>query len=161
MGKQHKYHLAVNWTGNKGSGTSDYKVYERSHVIKTDGKAEIQASSDPAFRGDDTKYNPEELLVAALSSCHLLSYLHQCAVAGVVVTAYTDNAIGIMEETPDGGGHFTNVTLNPVVTVKEQSMMEKAKELHHKASALCFIANSVNFPVYHRPVTKEEQPPSI
>ncbi|MBE7172869.1 MAG: OsmC family protein [Williamsia sp.] len=158
MGKQHNYHLTMNWTGNKGSGTSDYKAYERSHVIQTDGKAEIQASSDPAFRGDNTKYNPEELLVAALSSCHLLSYLHQCAVAGVVVTAYTDTATGTMKETPDGGGHFTEVTLNPVVTVKDPSMMERAKELHHKASLLCFIANSVNFPVHHRPVITAEQP---
>ena len=152
MGKHHMYQLTITWTGNKGSGTSDYKAYERSHVIKAKGKAEIQVSSDPAFRGDETKYNPEDLLVAALSSCHLLSYLHQCAVAGVVVTAYTDNAAGIMEETPDGGGHFTEVTLNPVVTVKESSMMEKAKELHLKASELCFIANSVNFPVHHRAV---------
>lgn len=111
----------------------------------------VEASSDPAFRGDSTKYNPEELLVASLSSCHMLSYLHLCTVAGVVVTAYTDNATGIMEQTPDGGGHFTEVTLNPVVVVSDESMVNKANELHHQANQLCFIANSCNFPVVHKP----------
>lgn len=111
----------------------------------------IMGSSDPAFRGDKTKYNPEELLVASLSSCHMLSYLHLCAVAGVIVTDYVDNASGIMVETPDGGGHFSEVTLNPIVTLTDQSMVDKANELHEQANRVCFIANSCNFPVYHKP----------
>ena len=149
MNGQHHYNLTLKWTGNKGTGTSDYRAYERSHTICVDGKTEISVSSDPAFRGDKTKYNPEEFLVAAISSCHMLSYLHLCAVAGVVVTDYVDHATGIMVETPNGSGHFTEVTLNPIVTVTEISMIEKANELHKKANELCFIANSVNFPVGH------------
>ena len=149
MNGQHHYNLTLKWTGNRGTGTSDYRAYDRSHTIILDNKVEISASSDPAFRGDKTKHNPEELLVAAISSCHMLSYLHLCAVAGVVVTNYVDHATGIMTETPNGGGHFTEVTLNPIVTVAENSMTEKANELHKKANELCFIANSVNFPVGH------------
>lgn len=152
MGKQHNYSVKVDWTGNRGTGTSDYRSYERSHDISMEGKAVIAASSDPAFRGDKTKYNPEEFLLSALSSCHLLSYLHVCVVNGVVVVEYQDNATGIMEETPDGGGHFTEVTLHPKVKVQDASMIDKAIELHHQASKLCFIANSVNFPVHHEPM---------
>ena len=152
MNGQHHYNLTVKWTGNTGTGTSNYRSFERSHTIIAGNKPAIFASSDPAFRGDKTKYNPEELFLASLSSCHMLWYLHLCAEAGVIVTDYVDNATGIMLETPDGGGHFTEVTLNPVVTVSEIAMTEKANELHTKANALCFIANSVNFPVYHKPV---------
>ena len=151
MNGQHNYNLTIKWTGNKGTGTSDYRSYDRSHSISVNNKTEILASSDPAFRGDKTRHNPEDLLVASLSSCHMLSYLHLCAVGGVVVTGYVDNATGIMTETPNGGGRFTEVTLNPVVTVTESSMTEKANELHKKANELCFIANSVNFPVKHNP----------
>ncbi len=151
MHRSHHYITNVQWTGNKGTGTSGYRDYERSYTLRIDGKADVQGSSDPAFRGDKTKHNPEEFLVAALSTCHMLSYLHVCTVAGVVVLDYTDQATGTMEETPDGGGHFTEVVLHPVVTVADQSMVEKANELHHKASQLCFIANSVNFPVKHEP----------
>ncbi len=154
MNKQHNYTINMKWTGNNGTGTSHYRAYERSHEISAENKVEIQGSSDPAFRGDRTKYNPEEFLVAALSSCHMLSYLHQCAVNGVVVTNYVDEATGIMQETDDGGGHFTEVTLRPEVTVADASMIEKAKALHHKASELCFIAASVNFSVHHAPVIK-------
>jgi organic hydroperoxide reductase OsmC/OhrA len=149
MEKSHSYNLTIIWTGNKGTGTSDYRAYDRNHTISADNKVELAGSSDPAFRGDKTKYNPEEFLVAALSTCHMLSYLHVCVMNGVVVTGYTDNATGTMAETPDGGGHFTEVMLNPVVTVTERSMITKANDLHHKAGELCFIANSVNFPVKH------------
>lgn len=147
----HQYSATVEWTGNTGSGTSHYRAYQRNHTIHVSGKAEILGSSDPAFRGDKTRHNPEDLFVASLSACHLLSYLHVCAVAGVVVMAYTDQASGTMEETPDGGGHFTEVQLHPVVSVQDASMLEKANELHHKAYQLCFIANSCNFPVRHFP----------
>lgn len=149
MTKNHLYNLTIKWTGNTGTGTKDYKSYERSHTISTLKKKDILASSDPAFRGDETRHNPENLLVASLSSCHMLWYLHLCAEAGVIVIDYIDNATGIMAETTNGGGHITEVTLNPIVTVLENKMIEKATELHAKANELCFIANSVNFPVHH------------
>lgn len=151
MRKQHHYSLRVKWMGNNGEGTVNYRAYSRSHIISVDNKPDLHGSSDPAFRGDKTKYNPEELLVAALSSCHMLSYLHLCAEAGVIVTNYNDNATGTMEETPNGGGKFTEVTLSPIVTVTNETMVTKANELHDKAHENCFIANSVNFPVMHKP----------
>lgn len=152
MNRAHTYQLTVTWTGNKGQDTHSYKSYERSHVITAAGKPEIPGSSDPAFLGDRSRYNPEELLVASLSSCHMLWYLHLCAEAGVVVTAYADAATGVMEETANGGGRFTEVILHPVVTVAEAAMIEKADQLHARANELCFIANSCNFPVRHRAV---------
>ena len=154
MNRQHNYTLTVKWTGNMGTGTSNYKAFERSHKIIVNNKVELLGSSDPAFRGDKTRHNPEELLVASLSSCHMLWYLHLCAETGVIVVDYVDNATGIMMETSNGGGHFTEVSLNPIVIVTEKSMVEMANELHKKANELCFIANSVNFPVYHNPTCK-------
>jgi organic hydroperoxide reductase OsmC/OhrA len=147
VGKVHRYSVTVRWTGNTGTGTSGYRDYERAHEISVEGKPMLAASSDPAFRGDGARWNPEELLVAALSSCHQLAYLHLCAVAGIVVVDYTDHAEGWMEETPDGGGHFTRVVLRPRVKVAEGSDVAKALQLHHEAHAKWFIARSVNFPV--------------
>ena len=149
MKTQHHYALTIHWTGNQGQGTRTYRGYARSHTIQSAGKPKIDASSDPAFRGDKSRYNPEELLVAALSSCHMLWYLHLSSEAGVVVTDYVDQATGTMVETADGGGHFTEVTLHPLVTLRDPSMLEKAKSLHQRANELCFIAGSVNFPVRH------------
>ncbi|GAA5098746.1 OsmC family protein [Chryseobacterium ginsengisoli] len=149
--KNHHYKTTIQWTGNKGTGTSNYRDYERSHTISVENKPTIEGSSDPAFRGDKTKYNPEEMFLSSLSSCHMLWYLHFCSEAGIIVTDYVDNATGIMTETANGSGHFSEVTLNPIVTVSEESMIEKAKELHHKAHEFCFIANSVNFPVKNIP----------
>jgi organic hydroperoxide reductase OsmC/OhrA len=154
MNKQHNYSLTVKWTGNTGTGTSNYKEFERSHSILVENKTEISGSSDPAFRGDKTKHNPEELLLAAVSSCHMLWYLHLCAEAGIIVTDYIDNATGIMMETSNGGGKFTEITLHPMITIADNSMTEKAQALHKKANELCFIANSLNFPVHHRPTVK-------
>jgi organic hydroperoxide reductase OsmC/OhrA len=154
MKGQHNYKLTVRWTGNTGTGTSNYKEFERSHSILVDNKVEILGSADPAFRGDKTKHNPEDLLVASVSSCHMLWYLHLCAVSGIIVTDYIDNATGVMMETANGGGKFTEVTLNPVVTVTDVLMMKKAIELHKKANELCFVANSLNFPVLHKPTCK-------
>jgi organic hydroperoxide reductase OsmC/OhrA len=154
MNGQHQYQLTIEWTGNTGTGTSNYRAYERSHEIIADNKPTILASSDPAFRGDKTRYNPEELLVASLSSCHMLWYLHLCSEAGVIVTDYKDNATGTMMETANGGGCFSEVMLNPLVTVTEISMIEKANALHVKANELCFIARSVNFKVSHNPTCK-------
>lgn len=154
MAEQHHYKATIKWTGNKGEGTANYRAYEREHIVSIDNKADILGSSDPAFRGDKTRHNPEDLLLSSLSACHMLWYLHLCSEAGIIVTDYRDNATGIMTETSNGSGHFTEVTLNPTVTVVNQSMIDKANELHKKANELCFIANSVNFPVKHRPTTK-------
>jgi organic hydroperoxide reductase OsmC/OhrA len=154
--KEHLYAVNVRWTGNTGSGTSAYRAYKREHEISAAGKPTILASSDPAFRGDASRYNPEELLVAALSSCHMLSYLHLCADAGVVVNGYTDDAMGAMAQTEDGGGHFTKVTLRPAVKLSAGADCELALRLHDKAHHLCFIANSVNFPVLCEPSVKAD-----
>ncbi|MGV3588418.1 MAG: OsmC family protein [Adhaeribacter sp.] len=154
MHGQHLYKATINWTGNKGEGTAGYKAYDRSHTISVENKQDISASSDPAFRGDKTRYNPEELLVSSLAACHMLWYLHLCAEAGIVVMDYVDTATGTMVETPDGGGHFTEVTLNPVITVTETWMIAKADALHQTANKRCFIASSVNFPIYHKPSYK-------
>ncbi|WP_461453189.1 OsmC family protein [Mucilaginibacter sp.] len=147
----HFYKATINWTGNLGKGTSQYKAYSRNHEISSEDKPTIYASSDPSFRGEGTRYNPEELFVASLSSCHMLWYLHLCSEAGVVVIDYIDNATGTMTETEDGSGHFTEVTLHPVVIVTEASMVDKANELHYEAHKFCFVANSCNFPVHHNP----------
>ena len=154
MSKQHFYNLTVRWTGNKRQGTKDYRSYERSHTVLIENKSEILCSSDPAFRGDKSKHNPEELFLASISGCHMLWYLHLCSEAGIIVLDYTDHATGIMQETEDGSGHFKEVTLNPIVIVSESSMIEKANELHYRANKLCFIANSCNFPIYHQPLCK-------
>lgn len=146
----HQYILTVEWTGNNGTGTDHYRSYERDHVVRVESKPDLHGSADPTFRGDRSKHNPEDLLLAALSACHMMSYLHVCAIHGVVVTAYRDEATGSMETFGDGSGRFTEVVLHPDVVVRDADMQAKANALHAKASALCFIANSVNFPVHHR-----------
>lgn len=148
---EHQYNVTVEWTGNKGHGTKEYKSYSRSHTIHIPNKPDITGSSDPAFGGDPAKHNPEDLFVSSLSACHMLWYLHLCATHGVIVVDYTDKATGIMKENKDGSGSFTEVILNPVVTVREPGMVEKAIDLHQRAKAMCFIANSVKCPVYHKP----------
>lgn len=147
----HNFAINIRWTGNVGTGTSDYKAYTRNHVIQMPDHPEILASSSPEFRGDKTRYNPEDLLVAALSSCHMLSYLHLCAVNQIVVEEYTDHATGVMIVEKGGSGHFTSVTLHPRVVISAASDEAKARELHHEAHRVCFIANSVNFPVENEP----------
>lgn len=156
MKKEHPYKTALTWTGNTGEGTKDYKSYNRNHIISVDHKSDILGSSDPAFRGDKTRHNPEDLLVSSLSACHMLSYLHLCAVNGVTVVEYSDNAEGIMQETADGGGHFTEVILRPAVVITDAAQIDKANELHKDAHRLCFIANSCNFPVRHIPTCKAQ-----
>ncbi len=147
MAKTHHYHTLLSWTGNTGQGTKSYTSYERSHTIQVKNKPEIPASSDPSFRGDAARYNPEELLVASLSSCHMLWYLHLCSEAGIIVEKYSDKAEGVMIEEANGSGRFTEVTLYPEVVISDAAKMELANELHEKAHAYCFIANSCNFPV--------------
>ncbi|MGN6192993.1 MAG: OsmC family protein [Rhodanobacteraceae bacterium] len=149
-GHQHRYHANVEWTGNRGTGTDGYRNYEREHVIRIEGKPEIAGSSDPMFRGDAAKHNPEDMLVAALSTCHMLAYLHVATLAGVVVTAYTDHAEGTMV-TEGNGGRFTEVVLRPVVTITGGSDAAKAEAAHEDAHHACFIAASVNFPVRCEP----------
>lgn len=144
--REHRYATTMRWTGNTGSGTSSYRAYRRDHVIEAEGKPSIPGSSDPQFRGDRTRWNPEELLVASLSACHQLWYLHLAAEAGVVVSAYVDRAEGVMAETADGGGRVTRVVLRPEVTLAAGDAA-LAQALHERAHALCFIACSVNFPV--------------
>ncbi len=156
MSKNHHYKTAIKWTGNKGSGTDNYRNYERSHLISIAGKLDISGSSDPAFLGDKAKHNPEDLFLSSLSACHMLWYLHLCSQSDVIVLDYVDNATGIMKENPNGAIQFTEVTLNPTVIVADEDMITTANELHHKANELCFIANSVNFPIKHVSIAKTE-----
>ena len=145
--KQHTYKVQIDWTGNDGDGTKTYKSYRRDHTIAAEGKPPIPGSSDPSFRGDPSRYNPEELLVASLSSCHMLWYLHLCAVNHLTVIEYRDAASGVMSENEDGSGEFVRVVLRPKVTIAAGDDRARALELHHEAHKLCFIARSVNFPV--------------
>jgi organic hydroperoxide reductase OsmC/OhrA len=152
MGNTHSFAVTTRWTGNLGSGTSGYRAYSRNHEIDGAGKgAPIAGSSDPAFRGDGARYNPEELLVASLSTCHMLWMLHLCADAGIVVLEYSDTASGEMRVHPDGAGEFVAVTLRPRMRLADAARTDDALVLHHRAHEMCFIARSVNFPVRHEP----------
>ncbi len=152
MEKEHSYLVSMTWTGNKGEGTKNYRAFDRDHILQVQGKADIAGSSDPSFRGSPDRYNPEELLVCSISSCHMLWYLHLCSVNNIVVTAYRDEARGTMIEDADGSGRFREVELNPAITLTDEAMIGKATQLHEEAHRFCFIANSVNFPIKHRPV---------
>lgn len=149
--KRHTYKARILWDGAADGPAQTYKGYSRDHTIKIDGKADLAGSSDPGFRGDASRHNPEDLLVASLSACHMLWYLHLCTVNGISVHVYEDDAAGTMEETPDGGGRFTNVTLKPRIVISPADKAQQATELHKQAHKNCFIANSVNFPVTHEP----------
>ena len=151
---EHRYALTVTWTGNSGEGTSTYRGYERAHVVAAEGPPELLGSADRTFHGDRARWNPEQLLVASLAQCHMLSYLHVCVQVGVVVTEYVDRATGSMRTEPDGSGRFTEVVLRPEVTVAHAGMVEAATAAHRRAHELCFIANSVAFPVRHVPVVR-------
>ncbi|WP_256005908.1 OsmC family protein [Pedobacter deserti] len=151
MEKKHQYQATVEWTGNLGSGTFNYTSYKRDHLIQAPGRPAIECSSDSAFRGDAKRYNPEELLLSSVSSCHMLWYLHLCAEAGIIVLEYRDEASGLMLENSDGSGAFKEIVLKPKVKVANADMLGKAEELHKKANEFCFIARSLNFPVRHEP----------
>ncbi|TNM40469.1 OsmC family peroxiredoxin [Nocardioides albidus] len=146
----HRYALELEWQGNRGTGTSGYRDYDRAVLLRAEGKPDLLGSADPTFRGDASRWNPEELLLAALSQCHLLSYLHSAVNHGIVVVAYADSPVGVMEQVGQGG-RFTSVTLRPRVTVADASMVEVAREIHGEAGRNCFIAASVSFPVGHEP----------
>jgi len=143
--KEHHYQVTVKWTGNKGNGTQTYKSYDRSYEMSSTDKPTILGSSDPAFLGDKTRWNPEDLLLASASACHKLWYLHLCAVDGISVLSYVDEAEGKMCEGEKG--KFTNIILKPKITIRDGDDISKAIGLHHKAHELCFIANSLNFPI--------------
>lgn len=149
----HDYELTVEWTGNRGSGTSGYRDFDRDHIVHAPGKPILLGSSDPAFRGDPDRWNPEELLLAALSQCHMLWFLGLAAHAGVVVTGYADDATAQMREQDDGAGQFVEAVLRPLVTVESAAMIAAVPGLHDAAHGKCFIARSVNFPVRHEPRT--------
>lgn len=155
-GKNHLYPVTVTWTGNTGAGTARMGAYSRDHEVTVGGNRRIAASSDPSFGGDPARWNPEELLVASLSQCHMLWYLSRCAKHRIVVTAYVDNAEGRMTEDVDGGGRFETVVLRPEITLVDASDQDRADALHHEAHELCFIANSVNFPVSVEAVYRTE-----
>ena len=147
MGATHEYTLTVTWTGNEGGGTKGYASYARSYTVSGDGKHDIAGSADPAYRGDAACWNPEDLLVASLSACHKLWFLHLAAVGGVVVTGYVDEPLGTLNTGPDGSGEFASVVLRPKITLEDPSLADKADALHLAAHEKCFIARSVNFPV--------------
>jgi len=153
--RQHEYATTITWTGNTGTGTSTVRDYSRDLEIAVAGKPTIPGSSDPHFRGDPTRYNTEELLVASLSGCHMLWYLSECATAGVVVTAYVDRAEGFMTEDADGSGRFTRVVLRPEITLAPGADLDAARHAHHTAHAKCFIANSVTFAVEVEPIFRD------
>ncbi|QIX25701.1 OsmC family peroxiredoxin [Nocardioides sp. JQ2195] len=153
----HTYALDLTWQGNRGTGTSGYRDYARDVLLRADGKPALEGSADPTFRGDASRWNPEELLLAALAQCHLLSYLHSAVTHGVLVTAYADSPVGTMEQSGQGG-RFTSVVLRPRVSVASEDQVGTAMRIHHEASENCFIAASVNFPVTHEPVVSVERP---
>jgi organic hydroperoxide reductase OsmC/OhrA len=150
MDADHRFVASVTWTGNRGSGTSGYRDYGREHIVSTAGKPDIQGSAARVFHGDIERWNPEEMLIAALAQCHLLSYLYVAVANGIVVEDYADAAEGMLVTTPDGGGRFREVVLRPVVTISAGDP-EVARRIHADANRLCFIASSVNFPVRHEP----------
>lgn len=149
MVKEHHYQLTIEWTGNRGAGTASYRSYDRDHEVRAEHVTTIAGSSDPQFRGNPSRWNPEQLLVASASQCHMLSYLHQAAVNGVVVTKYVDHPTAVMTEDGNGGGRFTDITLHPVVTVTDEAMVGTAERLHVDANSNCFVASSLALPVRH------------
>ncbi|MCL6272900.1 OsmC family protein [Muricauda sp. 2012CJ35-5] len=154
--KEHHYQTQLNWTGNTGEGTKNYRSYERDFELTGIGKNHvIKGSSDPSFRGDKSRYNPEDIFVSSISSCHMLWFLHLCSTHKIIVMEYQDIATGIMKEAKDGSGKFREVTLNPEVTVLGEVEPKLIDQLHHEANKMCFIANSCNFPIYHKPSVRK------
>jgi organic hydroperoxide reductase OsmC/OhrA len=148
--RPHHYRILNQWSGNLGTGTSAYRAYSRNHELNGVGKSHpIRGSSDPLFRGDPARYNPEELLLGALSACHMLWVLHLSADAGIVITGYADEATGEMVEHADGSGEFTRVVLHPHMVITNAARIAEATAIHDRAHAVCCLARSVNFPVEH------------
>jgi organic hydroperoxide reductase OsmC/OhrA len=152
--RSHRYDMTVEWTGSAGEGTVSYRAYARDHEVQAKGRATLLGSADPAFLGDGTRWSPEQLLVAAVSQCHMLWYLHLAVEAGIVVTAYVDRPIGTMTENADGSGQFNDVVLRPEVTISDAARRLDASDLHPRVAEKCFIARSVNFPIRYKPLTQ-------
>lgn len=148
----HHYNITIHWTGNRGEGAAGHRGYGRDHVVSAPGLPDLPGTADPTFHGDKDRWNPEQLLLAALSQCHMLSYLHVAVKNGVVVTGYDDDAQGTLRLNRDGSGEFLEATLHPRVALADEAQRELADSLHAAANAVCFIARSVNFPVHHAPV---------
>lgn len=157
MSTKHLYNPTVEWTGNKGSGTFDYRSYSRSHTIIVDGKPDILASSDSSFRGEKSKHNPEDLFVSSISGCHMLWYLHLCSDNSIIVLKYSDQSEGVMIINQDGSGQFEKVVLKPQVVISSESSIEMAESLHQQAHKMCFIANSCNFPIICEPTILRDE----
>lgn len=151
---EHSYSAQLEWTGNRGTGTSGYRAYGREYLIRVPGKPLLEGSSDPVFCGNADRHNPEDLLLSSVSACHMLWFLHLAADSGVVVTAYSDSASGVLQLEPDGSGRFIRIHLRPQVTVLNAAMQEICAALHEKANRLCFIANSLNFKIEHHPLVQ-------
>lgn len=148
----HEYRVSLEWTGNRGTGTDSYRSYGRDHIVSSPGLPDLPGTADPTFHGDKDRWNPEQLLLAALSQCHMLSYLHIAVNNGLKVIGYTDTAQGTLRLNADNSGEFTQVVLMPAVRLADESQRELANSLHEQANKVCFIARSVNFPVLHEPV---------
>jgi organic hydroperoxide reductase OsmC/OhrA len=153
----HNYAIAITWTGNTGLGTKNVRAYSRNHDVAASGLPSIGASSDPAFRGDPSRWNPEQLYVASIAQCHMLWYLGLAAQNGVTVISYEDRPTGLMIEEANGAGQFDNVTLHPVVTIAAGSDARLAEELHHRVADYCFIARSVRTPIHHHVTIERAQ----
>ena len=147
MSKTHDYTARIAWTGDRGEGTKRYKGYDRTWRIATPGQLPIDCSNDPSLGGDPTKPNPEDLLLASLSGCHMLWYLHLASEAGIVVRAYEDAPLGVGETGPRGDGRYLRAVLRPTITLAQGADLAKADALHHEVHHFCFIARSVNFPI--------------
>jgi len=154
MAQRHDFVSRIVWTGNRGEGTRSYRGYDRAWNIELPGKAVIACSNDPLLGGDPTRMNPEDLLISALSACHMLWYLHLASNAGIVVTAYRDDPVGHGESLPNGAGRFLSAVLRPTISVREGADLDRAAELHHEVHDFCFIARSVNFPVRYEPTIR-------
>lgn len=154
MAKTHGYRSRLTWNGNLGAGTATYAGYGRDYTVLIDGKPDMVGSADPMFRGNPALPNPEDLFVAAISSCHMLSYLALCARKGISVVAYEDNASGTLVFTADGGGSFEHVTLKPQVTIADAEHESAALALHDDAHRVCYIASSCSTPIHHLPTIR-------
>jgi len=146
---KHLFKAEANWTSSPNPEQSASKFYSKSHKIVIEGKPVLNVSAAKAFKGDPELYNPEDLLLSSLVSCHMMSYLYVCSQNGIEILEYSDNAEATLEVSPDGSGRFVEVVLKPKVKISNPDKTDLALELHTKANQLCFIANSCNFPVLH------------
>lgn len=146
----HRYRAELAWTDPSNIGTAHYASYPRAFCARIDGKPDLHGSADAAFRGDASAHNPEDLLLIALSACHMLTYLALCARAGIRVLDYRDAAEAELVLDASGSGAFREARLQPRVTIASGDRLAQAQQLHEAAHRACFIARSCAFPVRHR-----------